>query len=87
MQFVCSGHVNFEDALLVLDAHFAHVDGHRNAHIEMEFSDFTYVVADTKFVEVQFSSHLCQNLERIVSGSDLYRIFFGEGQVSSHDDF
>lgn len=79
MWFVRSGHVDFEDALLVLDAHFAHVDGYRNAHIEMEFSDFTYVVADTKFAEVQFSSHLCQNLERIVSGSDLYRIFFGEG--------
>ena len=79
MRFVRSGHTDFEDAFFVLDAHFAHVDGYRNAHIEMEFSNFTYVVADTKFVEVQFSSHLCQNLERIVSGSDLYRVFFSEG--------
>ncbi len=87
MQFVCPGHVDFEDALLVFDDHFAHVDGYWNAHIEMEFSDFAHVMADTKFMEVQFSSHLCQNLERIVSGSDLYRIFFSEGQVSSYDDF
>ena len=79
MQFVCPGHVNFEDALLVLDDHFAHVDRYWNAHIEMEFSDFTHVVADTKFVEVQFSSHVRQNLERIVSGSDLYRIFSSVG--------
>lgn len=79
MQFVCPGHVNFEDALLVLDDHFAHVDGYGNTHIEMEFSDFARVVADTKFVEVQFSSHVRQNLERIVSGSDLYRIFSSEG--------
>ena len=50
MQFVCPGHVNFEDALLVLDDHFAHVDRYGNMHTEMEFSDFTYVVADTKFM-------------------------------------
>lgn len=87
MQFVCPGHVNFEDALLVLDNHLVHVDRYGNMYTEMEFSDFTYVVADAKFVDVQFSSHVRQNLERIVSGSDLYRIFSSEGQVSSYDDF